>query len=696
MRYLTLLALTILSVVQLQAQSVLGKFNGNSSYVNLGTTISTGVRTVQFTFRPDVNRTPLSNDIQILVGRSQQQNLNDWVVLLGGSSFGPEFAGRVVFGIRDGNVPRNVFSTTSNFSNSQYYHVCVTIDPEEGMKMYINGVLEGTNEFVTDAIVESPDSVYIGVHRHGSGPFIRHFDGQMEELSFWNTHFTEEQVLANMCNYLNVEAGGGLTHYFKFNEYNGDTLVDEMTSNHGTVSSMTWIEDETCFENEIIVEDNSVVLTVFHDENENGVYDAEENVIPYFPIETNPLGILYTSGVGKVITTIGEVSSFEINVDDTNWEPTTDSVIEVDETEWTGSALFYYFGVKPTANTEISIEASLSGITPLCNSMSFAHASIFNNGIYYPGGVAVVTVDPLYTFVSSSPQPSNVSGNTLTYEIEPLFYHELKTINLILQNPTETAFGEETSHNIEGYYRIDENTLSSVQDSDQVQHIIICAYDPNDKLTHTGTGEQGFIDPNTDMEYTINFQNIGNAPATNVVVTDEISDLLDITSLQPIAWSHDFVLQVVENVATFRFEDIQLLGAEQDEELSKGFVRFKIKQQPNLAPGTLIENIAEIVFDNNEAIITNTAVNTIITPTGVAEVSSVNLGIYPNPATDVVYWSNNDYRLTKVVNALGMVIAIPSSNGEMQFNVSQLASGTYVLEFEGVDGTMVRKQIIKS
>jgi uncharacterized repeat protein (TIGR01451 family) len=441
---------------------------------------------------------------------------------------------------------------------------------------------------------------------------------------------------------------------------------------------------------------NAVHLTVFHDANENGVFDAGENTIPYFPVDANELGIVYTSDNGTLISTMTDATSFAIDVDASMWELTTPSSVEVDETEWTGYALQYYFGVKPTANTVVDIDVALSGITAQCNIQSAAKATIFNAGNYYPGGQLVVTLNPLYTFVSSNPQPTSVSGNVLTYEVGPMFYHELKTINLILQNPNETAFGQVTTHTIQGYYRIDQNTLSSVQDSDQAQQTIICAYDPNDKLTHTGTGEAGFINPNTDMEYTINFQNIGNAPATTVVVTDEITELLDITSLQPIAWSHDFVLQVVDNVATFRFEDIQLLGAEQDEELSKGFVRFKIKQQPNLAPATVIENIAEIVFDNNEAIITNTAVNTIITPTGVAEVSSLNLGIYPNPATDVVYWNNNDYRVTKVVNALGMVIAIPSSNGEMQFNVSQLASGTYVLEFEGVDGTMVRKQIIKS
>jgi hypothetical protein len=196
------------------------------------------------------------------------------------------------------------------------------------------------------------------------------------------------------------------------------------------------------------------------------------------------------------------------------------------------------------------------------------------------------------------------------------------------------------------------------------------------------------------MEYTINFQNIGNAPATDVVVIDEITDLLDITSLQPIAWSHDFVLSVVGNTATFRFDDIQLLGVEQDEALSQGFVRFKIKQQTDLAPGTEIENTAEIFFDNNEPIITNTALNTIITPVGVNDIDTQKLLVYPNPATSVIHWNDVQYKLMTVTNAMGQRIEGVSSNRNGQYNTSSLSAGMYVLQFENEDGHIIRQSLI--
>ncbi len=442
------------------------------------------------------------------------------------------------------------------------------------------------------------------------------------------------------------------------------------------------------------VPDNAVFLTVFHDANENGVFDEGENPIPQFAIDGDVLGTLYTSSEGTILSSIGEATSFEINVDASNWALTTPAFIEVDETEWQGTALHYYFGVKPTANLNVDIEVALSGITPLCNTMSYAHASVFNNGNYYPGGQLVVTIDPMYTYVSSAIEPLSIVDNVITFDIGTMTYHQLSVIHLWLQNPTETSFGLTAHHLIEGFYEISNGQMSTAQDADSLQMEIICAYDPNNKLTHTGTGEQNFINPNTDLEYTINFQNIGNAPATTVTLTDEISGLLDIASLQPIAWSHDFVLNVVGDIATFVFEDIQLLGEEQNEAESHGFVRFKIKQQPNLAPATVIENIAEIVFDSNEAIITNTAVNTIITPTNIAELEKNMLSVFPNPASEVVYWNNANYRLVRVINSLGKAVALRPSN-QNSYNLSSLPSGIYLLQFESSKGEVVRKQIMK-
>jgi hypothetical protein len=439
---------------------------------------------------------------------------------------------------------------------------------------------------------------------------------------------------------------------------------------------------------------NAVVLTVFHDANENGIFDDGENTIPQLPIDADIIGTVYTSSNGTILTSLEDATTFEINVDASLWELTTPAFVEVDETEWSGYALQYYFGVKPTANTVVDIEVSLSGITPLCNSTSYAQAIIFNNGNYYPGGELVIDIDPLYTFVSSNPAPTSINGNELTYVVSALSYHQMSTIHLVLQNPAETAFNQTAVHEIAGYYRIDDNTLSDVQDYEAVSAVILCAYDPNDKITHRGIGVEGFILPNTSLEYTINFQNIGNAPATDVVVIDEITDLLDITSLQPIAWSHDFVLSVVGNTATFRFDDIQLLGVEQDEELSKGFVRFKIKQQPDLAPGTEIENTAEIFFDNNEPIITNTALNTISITIGTDNLDIPQLLVYPNPATSVIFWNDVQYKLTAVINAMGQRIEGVSSNRNGQYNTSSLSAGMYVLQFENEDGHIIRQSLI--
>jgi len=65
--------------------------------------------------------------------------------------------------------------------------------------------------------------------------------------------------------------------------------------------------------------------------------------------------------------------------------------------------------------------------------------------------------------------------------------------------------------------------------SDTLNQILLCAYDPNDKIaTPKGIDSMGYILPNTsELEFTIRFQNTGNDTATNIVITDQLDANLD-------------------------------------------------------------------------------------------------------------------------------------------------------------------------
>lgn len=119
--------------------------------------------------------------------------------------------------------------------------------------------------------------------------------------------------------------------------------------------------------------------------------------------------------------------------------------------------------------------------------------------------------------------------------------------------------------------------------------------------------------PNTDLEYLIRFQNTGNAPAANVLVSDTIAEHLDLNSVEvngfshPVSTSIDFESRTID----FYFSAINLPDSTSNEPESHGFIRFKIEQNDDLVHETEINNTGYIYFDYNEAIITNTTWTTI-------------------------------------------------------------------------------------
>ncbi|MFM9949435.1 MAG: T9SS type A sorting domain-containing protein [Saprospiraceae bacterium] len=142
------------------------------------------------------------------------------------------------------------------------------------------------------------------------------------------------------------------------------------------------------------------------------------------------------------------------------------------------------------------------------------------------------------------------------------------------------------------------------------------SYDPNDKQAFPrGALEDHLISANTDLEYLIRFQNTGTDTAFTVVVLDTLSEHLDIASIRPGAASHAYTFTLLEgNILKFSFNDILLPDSNVNVAASQGFVKFRVKQQPDLEAGTEIRNDAAIYFDFNEPVITNAVRQVIGTP----------------------------------------------------------------------------------
>lgn len=142
---------------------------------------------------------------------------------------------------------------------------------------------------------------------------------------------------------------------------------------------------------------------------------------------------------------------------------------------------------------------------------------------------------------------------------------------------------------------------------------IIDSYDPNDKqVSPIGTTNDHYTPTKSELTYTIRFQNTGTDVAYTVTVIDTLSDKLDIATLQLGAASHKYSFNVSgkgKPVLTFTFNNINLPDSTRDQRGSNGFVQFSIKPKAGLAEKARIDNFADIIFDYNEPVRTNTTTN---------------------------------------------------------------------------------------
>jgi len=210
----------------------------------------------------------------------------------------------------------------------------------------------------------------------------------------------------------------------------------------------------------------------------------------------------------------------------------------------------------------------------------------------------------------------------------------------------------------------------------------IGATDPNDKQS-SGSGEHGAIRPGDAIDYTIRFENIetATAPAQEVFVDDVLDANLDLSTLEltgmgfgPVAVSvppgqqafealvdvptDEYPVRITADLDpvtrklswVFRSEDPETLGLpaeasagflppNDDTGRGEGWVSFRVHHVGELADGTTWNNNASIVFDVNDAIITNNAPVAIDTENPTATVA-------PLPAESVspfeVEWSGSD------------------------------------------------------
>ncbi|MBK9639641.1 MAG: hypothetical protein IPO63_18265 [Bacteroidetes bacterium] len=140
---------------------------------------------------------------------------------------------------------------------------------------------------------------------------------------------------------------------------------------------------------------------------------------------------------------------------------------------------------------------------------------------------------------------------------------------------------------------------------------VVGSYDPNDKSVYPAST----LDISGDrwLTYTIRFQNTGTADAQHIYITDTLDLSLDFSTIALLSYSHQPILNFESSgILKFQYPNINLPDSNTNEPASHGYVQYKIRAKDSLTIGGIIENTANIFFDFNSPVITNTTNNTII------------------------------------------------------------------------------------
>ena len=171
---------------------------------------------------------------------------------------------------------------------------------------------------------------------------------------------------------------------------------------------------------------------------------------------------------------------------------------------------------------------------------------------------------------------------------------------------------------------------------------IVGSSESNTKLAFpVGYKTDHLIEPNTDLEYMIRFQNVGTDTAFNVVIRDTLSAFVEPTTIEFGASSHAYKAELIgSNILKFTFSAIRLPDSTINGAASQGFVKFRVHQKPNLALGTKILNKAALFFDFNKPIITTVVSHTVGTNFLISAIvekeqpNGIPIKVYPNPFTE--------------------------------------------------------------
>jgi len=336
--------------------------------------------------------------------------------------------------------------------------------------------------------------------------------------------------------------------------------------------------------------------------------------------------------------------------------------------------------IRPAQNTNYMVFTENQGTDTVSGSITIKHDSALN-------------------YVNASPLPDSIFPNRLVWNYTDFQCGQSRQIHFTLQaNANLTMFTP-----IENMYAIIDPITSDLNPSDNVdslQQFLFGPYDPNNKTVNL---KDTFYFNDSTFTYLIQFQNLGNDTAFNVVLRDTISNNLLLNTLNMGASSFPFSARFIGRVMFISFNGISMPPKSVNETGSQGFIKYSIRRKPNITPGSKITNNAAIYFDYMPAVITNETVNILYTvPNNIVNImQNEQLIIYPNPTSNFITFENpssiKETFTLSLTNIQGQLLF--SEKAEIDnthtLDLSKFPNGIYFLTLQNEKENYVSKVVVQ-
>ncbi|MBI5219769.1 MAG: T9SS type A sorting domain-containing protein [Bacteroidia bacterium] len=498
----------------------------------------------------------------------------------------------------------------------------------------------------------------------------------------WNDY---PEICSGMQTTLHAYISGGaqqLSYLWSDNSTASQIMVspDSTTSYSVTVTSGISCIDSADISVTVLNCTNHITGTVFKDLNGNGIYDSGDLPMQNIILRITPLNYYANTDANGHY-------SFEVNQGVFNIYIPNPPLYYTFTTPYYQTAIFNEnnqtdslndFGLQPILSTDVRINMTSFTARPGFDySTSIWYKNLGNTIV--SGSIKYVK-DTFCIINSCNPPYSSVNTDTLWWNYSNLNPGETRSLSIFHHLPATVPIGT----HLVTYSKIlpVDGDVNPNNNYANYLNIVQGSYDPNEKTILPKIVTPDYITELKPLVYTIRFQNTGTDTAFNIIVYDTLCSNVNPASFDFIGSSHPCNWRIYgTGIAEFKFNNILLPDSNTNEPQSHGFVMYGVLPNDSLDIGDTIINFADIYFDYNQPVRTNTVTSVIIDTAlfaGFIKYSENNiLRVFPNPFTNQ---AQVQYELKQTSDVSLEVYNILGDKIATLFTGSQTA-GTYDYKF---------------